>query len=70
MIYAIPEKLKLNVLMLSTKYLDGKQLEIFECIQAFMLDANQLQNSKCFSAALKIEIKKLFTTRIIQRTDI
>ena len=29
MIYAIPEKLKLNVLMLSTKYLDGKQLEIF-----------------------------------------
>ena len=46
MIYAIPEKLKLNVLMLSTKYLDGKQLEIFECIQAFMLDANQLQNYK------------------------
>ena len=69
MIYAIPEKLKLNVLMLSTKYLDGKQLEIFECIQAFMLDANQLKNSKWF-AALKIEIKKLFTTRIIQRTDI
>ena len=34
-----------------------------------MLDANQLQNSKWFAAS-KIEIKKLFTTRIILRTDI